>query len=858
MDKFLRCLLLNILMLGLFVSGAFGQGGDECHLAKTCGSCMMINPNCGWCKDVNTTFEGPRCDLLENLNRNGCVNATQEASNLTIVMDEDLQDPVYSSDDEIVEPAVPIAPQRVDLKLRLGDRKTIDVRVLQANDYPVDLYYLMDMSKSMEDDLQSLQNLGSQLAEEMKKITRSFALGLGLFVDKPVLPFINTAPKKIDEPCPGCQKAFSFRNEVSLNQNTSLFEEKVKSSQISMSQSHPEGTLDAIMQAAVCKDDVGWRDNARKLLLVTTDAAFHIEGDGKLAGIIKPNDGNCHLKGNEYADAHLYDYPSLGQLNKRLIDNNIIPIFAISDNHELYEDVSHTIQGATYSSLSSDSGDIVQVVSDKYKEITGSIELAHSAMDGVELRISSNCKEGSSPVHPGDRPICTNVHDGDEISFQVEITATRCVDQTFDIYPIGFDKRLTVSVKVACSCSCELETEINSAQCSNGNGSQVCGICQCKPGRYGDTCECTGSSEENQDQSEKNIFCKPDNTTDILCSGRGQCICGECLCNKPMRQDEVVWGTYCECNNLACPRDNGEICGGSERGECVCRAGGRTQECRCRPGYTGEKCNCPTQTDTCHSSNGLICNAAGKCVCGKCECEADSKYSGPKCDECLTCTDCDLHTDCVQCKLFNNTESFSFEECDMCSQIIKIVEELPEGNNTRNICSLLDGDECAVNFVYEKASDGTIIIYVEEDWGCGHSEFITTGDQVYLVIIYIVLGIVLVGLILILLFRLYTWHLDRIEYQQFLEERGKTEWDDEFVNPIYTSSVCRYANPMYDSKWDVLDISSSGSIHGRGSMRTETVNTIIVFSTTCLSKLTHQAGNLPLTGQSIYIFRTNY
>lgn len=62
--------------------------------------------------------------------------------------------------------------------------------------------------------------------------------------------------------------------------------------------------------------------------------------------------------------------------------------------------------------------------------------------------------------------------------------------------------------------------------------------------------------------------------------------------------------------------------------------------------------------------------------------------------------------------------------------------------------------------------------------GCGHSEFIGPGDQVYLVIIYIVLGIVLIGLILILLFRLYTWRLDRIEYQQFLEERCKTEWDD--------------------------------------------------------------------------------
>ena len=57
----------------------------------------------------------------------------------------------------------------------------------------------------------------------------------------------------------------------------------------------PEGGFDAIMQAIVCKNEIGWRDKARRLLVFSTDAGFHYAGDGKLGGIVKPNDGSCHL-----------------------------------------------------------------------------------------------------------------------------------------------------------------------------------------------------------------------------------------------------------------------------------------------------------------------------------------------------------------------------------------------------------------------------------------------------------------------------------------------------------------------------------------------------------------------------------
>lgn len=66
----------------------------------------------------------------------------------------------------------------------------------QAEDYPVDLYFLMDLSSSMEDDKDKLSLLGDLLADTMNNITTNFRLGFGSFVDKVLMPFTSTVPEK--------------------------------------------------------------------------------------------------------------------------------------------------------------------------------------------------------------------------------------------------------------------------------------------------------------------------------------------------------------------------------------------------------------------------------------------------------------------------------------------------------------------------------------------------------------------------------------------------------------------------------------------------------------------------------------
>ena len=82
-----------------------------------------------------------------------------------------------------------------------GDQTSFRVQVRQVEDYPVDLYYLMDLSLSMKDDLVTIHNLGTKLTQEMSRLTSNFRLGFGTFVDKNISPFSYTEPKYQNNPC---------------------------------------------------------------------------------------------------------------------------------------------------------------------------------------------------------------------------------------------------------------------------------------------------------------------------------------------------------------------------------------------------------------------------------------------------------------------------------------------------------------------------------------------------------------------------------------------------------------------------------------------------------------------------------
>lgn len=70
---------------------------------------------------------------------------------------------------------------------------SVSVFFSQASDYPLDLYYILDQSNSMESYRLKLIELGRTLSETMRNISSNFRMGFGSFVDKTLTPFTNEA-----------------------------------------------------------------------------------------------------------------------------------------------------------------------------------------------------------------------------------------------------------------------------------------------------------------------------------------------------------------------------------------------------------------------------------------------------------------------------------------------------------------------------------------------------------------------------------------------------------------------------------------------------------------------------------------
>lgn len=94
----------------------------------------------------------------------------------------------------LIGDVVQIKPQRIKLSIRKGEQFTIPFEYSRASNYPIDLYYIMDLSYSMKLHKDKLAELGGKLIEVMQNTTSDFRLGFGSFVDKPTMPF--TAPRE--------------------------------------------------------------------------------------------------------------------------------------------------------------------------------------------------------------------------------------------------------------------------------------------------------------------------------------------------------------------------------------------------------------------------------------------------------------------------------------------------------------------------------------------------------------------------------------------------------------------------------------------------------------------------------------
>nr|XP_024128437.1 integrin beta-3 [Oryzias melastigma] len=770
----------------LFFSASVINGSNICTSrgSTTCKQCLAVHPSCAWCFQEDFGKGRPsvsRCDLKQNLLNEGCNAAAVEfpSSTITIQKDTPLSDRASGATEDVTQ----IRPQKIHMTLRPGDSKFFTVSIKQVEDYPVDLYYLMDLSYSMKDDLFNLQTLGSKLAETMARTTSKLRMGFGAFVDKTTSPYMYMYPQEaIENPCMKinrqCKAQFGFKHVLSLTEQVARFTEEVKKQEVSRNRDSPEGGFDAIVQAVVCKDKIGWRSDASHLLVFTTDAKTHTALDGRIAGIVQPNDGKCYLDTNDlYNKTTVLDYPSIGLLMEKLSENNINLVFAVTDYVvPLYKEYSQLIPGTTVGMLSDDSGNVIQLIEEAYAKIRSKVELELLGLpDELSLSFNASCLKGE--VIPGVKS-CSELKIGDTVSFSVAAQLIGCPKEksrTFTIKPRGFKDSLEVTVDFACSCNCEAKAEVNSPLCSNGNGTHECGICQCHHGRLGPRCEC--SVEDYKLSDDDNCVSK---TSGRVCSGRGECLCGQCSCHP--NDFGQVWGKYCECDDFNCPRFKGALCSGN--GKCDCGI------CQCDAGWKGENCNCTTRTDTCLSSAGLLCSRLGYCECGVCQCTQPGAY-GATCEKCPTCPDsCTIKKACVECQHFERGQYTTDDSCDrICKNEIRVVDELVLRDNAVN-CSYKDENDCIVHFQYYEDLSGKSVLAVVKEPECPE------GPDILVVLLAVAGAILLLGLVGLLIWKLLITIHDRREFAKFEEERTKARWDTA-NNPLYKGATSTFTNVAY-------------------------------------------------------------
>lgn len=59
------------------------------------------------------------------------------------------------------------------------------------------------------------------------------------------------------------------------------------------------------------------------------------------------------------------------------------------------------------------------------------------------------------------------------------------------------------------------------------------------------------------------FFFSPNSTSKVICSGRGECVCGSCECFQRRAQSAQKYsGEYCHCDDYSCSFDNNLLCGG--------------------------------------------------------------------------------------------------------------------------------------------------------------------------------------------------------------------------------------------------------------------------------------------------------
>jgi Ca2+-binding RTX toxin-like protein len=300
-----------------------------------------------------------------------------------------------------------------------------------TNQLPLDVFLLQDLSNSFDNDLPVVQKLVPNLVSRLQSIQPNTTFGVGSFIDKPILPFGKSADSD-----------YVYRTNLPLTTDTSALQSTVNNFIIRSGNDDPEAQLEGLLQTALrSQSEIGFRDSSRRVVVVATDAEFHQAGDGREAGITKLNNLDTIFDGNPPGTGE--DYPSVPQVRQALINANLVPVFAVTED-----------QIATYRDLVDDSdgdglgfGSVVELKSDS----SNLVDAIATGLDVVGREINvvpvSDKFGYVKEIMP---PKFTDVLPGQKLTFRVKLKSDgKGGDDTLNLRALGFgDTKINVKTVV--------------------------------------------------------------------------------------------------------------------------------------------------------------------------------------------------------------------------------------------------------------------------------------------------------------------------------------------------------------------------------------------------------------------------
>lgn len=277
---------------------------NSCVQHTSCDTCMA-DSNCGWCSDSQVCVPGSS----EGPDQGKCRSWRYSYTSSRVLT---------------AEPGFPVDPSSMEYFLNQTQgpfQATFSVRVPDNDDVPLEALVLQDISSAFASDLSLLRASIVQTYLRMVDIYPAAKLAVGAFSDKPVSPY--GSPNLPD---------YTYNIRSGLTADPLQIQSALNTLAVASGGDEPNSQLEALLLAAK-RIEVGWSDNARKVIILITKSSYHTpvndpqfvanNGDGDF-----PNFGATE------------NYPTVAQVRSALLAENIIPLFVTTPGlASVYQDL---------------------------------------------------------------------------------------------------------------------------------------------------------------------------------------------------------------------------------------------------------------------------------------------------------------------------------------------------------------------------------------------------------------------------------------------------------------------------------------------------------------------------------------